>query len=549
MAHRSLRQDQRGVSSVVFAASAVALLAMTGLVIDVGNLFTAKRRLQGTTDLAAIAAATDLPNATQAAQANATVNAYEGAEVTNVELGLYTPDPSIPPASRFQPGPLVRANAARVTMMHQQPIFFGPVFALAGGGTGPSKNSLPITTQGIAVNQDVADFSIGSTVAAFNGGIVNAILGATVGGNVSVTAIGYNALASTNVDLFGVAHALALQEGLVGGTYAQAFSGTVPLEEFLAALVSVAPNAASALEPLQAQAALGQSTIDLSKLLNFGPYANLSLSDPAPNVTATASVLSLLQGAAQLGGASHLITLNVAANIPGISSVSADMTIGEPAQGATVMAVDSLGTTVHTSQIRLRLQIGLVGVPPATLVTFPLYLEVGYGTAQLASLSCQALDATSTTATLNVTPGLVNGWIGTVTAAQMVNYSAEPSPVPAPLVQLPLLTVTGAANAQITGPTATVPFSYTDIQNHVVKTSNTTDMLSSLLTNLAQNTTLQANGIPLPGLQPAIMATLANAVSPVDQLVDGLLQTAGLGVGQASTWINGARCGAALLAG
>jgi uncharacterized membrane protein len=534
---------------VVFAASAVGLMAMAGLVVDVGNVFTAKRRLQGTTDLAAIAAATDLPNATQAAQANAAINQYAGAEVTNVQLGIYTPDPTIPPGSRFQPASLSVANAARVTMTHQQPIFFGPVFAMAGGNTGAPQNSLPITTQGIAVSQNEADFAIGSTVAAFNGGVVNAILGATVGGNISLTAVSYNALVGTNVDLFGVAHALALQEGLVGGTYAQAFSGTIPLEEFLAALITVAPNAASALEPLQQQAALSNSTIDLAKLLNFGPYANLSLSDPEPNVTATASVLSLLQGAAQLGGAAHLINLNVTANIPGISTVSGMMTIGEPAQGATVMAVDAAGTTVHTSQIRLLLQISLVGTPPATLVTFPLYLEVGYGTAQLGAVSCPALDITSTTATLNVTPGLVNGWIGTVTPAQMVNYTSEPTPTPAELVRLPLVTVTGTANAQITGQPAALQFNYTDIQNHVVKTSSTTDLLNSLLTNLVQNTKLQIDGIALPGLQPAIVATLASGVSPVDQLVNGLLQTAGLGVGQASTWINGVRCGAALLAG
>ena len=307
--------DRRGATAVLFAVSAVAMMAMAGIVVDVGNLFSAKRRLQGTTDLAAIAAATNLADAIQASDANAVINAYDAAEVANVELGLYTPNPAIPPPQRFQPASLAAANAVRVTMTHQQPIFFGGVFALAGGSTNSPQTSVPITTQAIAVNQNVADFAIGSTVASFNGGIVNAILGASVGGNVSLSAIDYNSLISTNVDLFGFAKALAVQEGLVGGTYGQAFAGTVPMEEFLAALISVAPSAASALSQLQSQAPYGHSTVDLSKLLEFGPYANLSLSDPKPNVTATASALSLLQGAAQLGGASHLISLNFSANI------------------------------------------------------------------------------------------------------------------------------------------------------------------------------------------------------------------------------------------
>ena len=551
MAAKHLLNDKRGTTTIVFAASAVAMMAMAGLVCDVGNIFSAKRRLQGTTDLAAISAATDLLNANAAAYATAGDNAYQGGEVTNVELGVYTPNPAIPPASRFQPSASGSANAARVTMTHAQPIFFGQVFALAGGNAGPVQTNVPITTQALAVNQDVANFAIGSRVAAFNGGVINALLSATIGGNVSLSAADYTALASTNVDMFGVARALALQEGLVGGTYGQAFSGTVPVEKFLSALVTAAPNAATPLQQLQQQASLGSATIDLSKMVNFGPYANLSLSDPEPNVTASASVLSLVQGSAQLGGASHLITLNnISANIPGIASVNGQMTIGEPAQGSTLVAVNATGSTVHTSQLRLLLQVGLVGAPPASVVTLPLYLEVGYGTAQLSSLSCNALDATSTTASLGVTPGLLNGWVGTVTTAQLTNYQTEPAPTPGTVVNVPgVLTVTGTANAQVTAPPATVPFSYTDIQNQVIKTSSTTDLLASLLTNLTQNTKLQVNGVALPGLQPAILGTLAVAVSPVDQLVNGLLQTLGAGVGQADTSINGARCGAAILAG
>jgi uncharacterized membrane protein len=550
MRSQALAADRRGTTTVFFAASAVAMMAMAGLVVDSGNLFSAKRRLQGTTDLAAIAAATNLANATQAAGANAVVNDYDAAEVTNVAIGLYTPNPAIPPSQRFQPAPLGIANAALVTMTHQQPIFFGPIFALAGGNTSPAQNAVPITTQGMAVNGNVADFAIGSTVAAYNGGIVNAILGAAVGGNVNLSAISYQSLVSANVDLFGFARALAMQEGLVGGTYAQAFSGTVPMEEFLAALITVAPSAAGALSQLQSQAALGKTTVDLAKLLEFGPYANLSLSDPEPNVTATASALSLLQGAAQLGGAAHLISLTIAANIPGITSVTGMMTVGEPPQYSTLMAIDSTGSTVHTAQIRVFLTLGLAGTPPASVVNLPLYMEIGYGTAQLAGLSCNALDASSTTATLNVTPGLVNGWIGQVTAAQMLNYGSEPAVAAGTLVSLPLVTVTGTANAQVGNITPVqVQFSDSDIQNHVIKSTSTTDFVASLLQGLFTNTALQVNGVAIPGLPQAVMGVLNGAATPVDQVVSGVLQTAGVSVGQASTWIDGARCGAAMLAG
>ena len=547
----NLPSDKRGVTTVFFAASAVATMAMAGLVIDVGNIFSAKRSLQGTTDLAAISAATDLPNATAAAGANAKVNGYATSDVSLVETGIYTADPSIPIASRFQPSALAVANAARVTMTHQQPLFFGNVFALAGGGKGVAQTQQGITTQGIAVNQNVAEFSIGTTVAAFNGGVVNGLLSGLTGSSVSLSAIDYNNLASTNVDLFGLANALSLQVGKVGGTYGQIFSGTVALSTFLQALANAAPGAASALTQLTSAASLGNSTVDLSRLIGFGPFANLSVSQAEPNVKATASALSLVQSTLQVGGASHLINLNLAVSIPGITSVTGLMTLGEPPVSTTVIAVNQIGSSVHTAQIRLMLQIALAGAPGVTAVNLPLYVEVGYGTASLSALSCNALDAGSTNATLNVTPGLANGWVGSVTNAAMTNYATEPTVAPANLVNvlnIPILT--GTANATVGNTTPTpVSFSESDIQGDVVKNTNTTDYLGSLVTNLLTHTSLTLVGIGVPGLPNIVTGILAGAVSPVDQLLSSVLQTAGVSLGQASTWVDGAKCGAAALAG
>jgi uncharacterized membrane protein len=529
----------------------VALMAMAGLVIDVGNIFSAKRSLQGTTDLAAISAATDLPNATAAADANAKINGYAASDVALVEPGIYTADPNVPPGSRFQPSAVAVANAARVTMTHQQPLFFGNVFALAGGNTGPAQTQQGITTQGVAVNQNTADYGIGTTVASFNGGVVNGLLTGLTGSSVSLSLIDYNNLASVNVDLFGLANALSLKIGKVGGTYGQIFSGTVPLATFLQALANAAPGAASAVLQLANAASSGNTTVDLSRLIGFGPFANLSVSQAEPNVTATASALSLVQATLQVGGAAHLINLNLGVSIPGIASVSGQMTLGEPPVNSTVIAINQIGSSLHTAQIRLLLQIGLVGTGAVPIVNLPVYVEVGYGTASLTGLSCNALDASTTTAALNVTPGLVNGWVGTVTSAAMTNYATEPTVAPANLVSLlgiPILT--GTANATVGNVTPVpVQFAESDIVNHVVKTTDTTDFVGSLVGSLLDNTKLTVVGIGIPGITTIVAPILTGAVSPVDQVLSSVLQIAGVNLGQASTWINGAKCGAAALAG
>jgi uncharacterized membrane protein len=402
MAERHFLRDRRASIAVPFAAASVMLLCLAGSVIDVGNVWTATRALQGATDLAAIAAASDPLNATAAADATAVSNNYGAAEVTQVTPGIYTPNPALPPAARFQPGSAQTANAVQVTMRHQQPLMFANIFALQQGA--PSASTAPITTTGIAAATRAVSFGIGSGVASFNGGIVNAVLGATLGGQVSLSAVNYTSLASAQVDLFALAQQLALQVGPVGGTYRQTVAQTVTTQAFLTALANAAPTVAPVLQALANAASAGAGTVNLGQLIDYGPYANQANTGPEPQITATASALSLVQAAAQLGAAGHLLNLNVNANIPGLAAVTGEMTIGEPPQNTTLIAVDVSGTTIHTAQIRLYLAATLAGSVMGGAVQLPTYTEVGYGTASLASVGCNALNSASTHVALNVTP-------------------------------------------------------------------------------------------------------------------------------------------------
>jgi Flp pilus assembly protein TadG len=59
---RRLRGDESGAVAVLVAIALIALLGLIGLAIDMGNMIFAQRRLQATTDMAALAAALDLPS-------------------------------------------------------------------------------------------------------------------------------------------------------------------------------------------------------------------------------------------------------------------------------------------------------------------------------------------------------------------------------------------------------------------------------------------------------------------------------------------------------
>ena len=85
---RRLRRDESGAVIVLVAISIVVLIGLTGLLIDLGNLYYAQRRLQVTTDIAALSAALDI-NHGAAGTAITTAQAYGAASGgSNVQPGL-----------------------------------------------------------------------------------------------------------------------------------------------------------------------------------------------------------------------------------------------------------------------------------------------------------------------------------------------------------------------------------------------------------------------------------------------------------------------------
>ncbi len=91
-----------------------------------------------------------------------------------------------------------------------------------------------------------------------------------------------------------------------------------------------------------------------------------------------------------------------------------------------------------------------------------------------------------------------------------------------------------------------------DISAQTKKTVGTTDYAASLLSNLMSGTTLNVSilglGLGLPGPTMTLVGSiLAAAVTPLDTLLSQVLQTLGVGLGQADVWVTGLRCDGAVL--
>ena len=112
-------KSERGQAFVLTAVAMVMCLGMAALVLDVGNWFRDKRRLQGTVDAAALAGAQQLPDDSSGAQSQALSYANKnGGDVAGADIVI---------TSQYQPN-----DTISVTGQRDDPGIFTKVIAISG---------------------------------------------------------------------------------------------------------------------------------------------------------------------------------------------------------------------------------------------------------------------------------------------------------------------------------------------------------------------------------------------------------------------------------
>lgn len=547
---RRFWSDRRGNIAMMSAASMMMVCGFAAFGVDIGSVFLDRRRVQSTADLAAIVAAGDLSNAMAAAKATVMKNNYPADSLVSVEYGTYVADTALSAQQRFTVSPGATpggANAVRVTVKAKTPLYFGKVLT--------GKDSYDVQATATATTTRMASFAIGSGLLSLNGGLLNQLLGGMLGTTLSLSVAQYNALLNAKVDAFDFMKALATQLNVTAGTYEQLLTGQVKLPDLITALLNAQRSANGNDAGTIAMSSVSQAVLALltkistQQLIDLGPYASLQVGEK-PLVGVQVSVLDMLQAIAQIANGNNQIAAGLNVSIPGVASVLLNATVGERPVGTSWMAVGTKGASVHTAQVRVLLKVQLLGSGNASVVNLPIYVEVASGTATLDNVSCGFPDISTSSVTLGVTPGIVDAWIGDVSAADMKNFTTKPNPAPVNLVSILFLgLVSGSSHVSMGNTTPTpVTFSYADITANppVKKTTNTSSFLSSLLSSLLGELRVKVLFIPIA--VPPILVSLIQAVTaPVDALLYSVLQTLGVSLGQATTWVNGIRCDGGVL--
>jgi uncharacterized membrane protein len=536
--------DERGNIAFIASTCMVLIAGCAALGVDLGTVFADKRRAQSAADLAAIVAASDLTHASSAAAATLAKNNYPPDSLVAVETGVYTASTSIAPQQRFVPA-VTPANAVRVTMKTKTPLFFGRVL------TGDPYFNLKATS--VASTTQLATFAIGSRLVSLNGGLLNQLLGQMLGTSLSLSAMDYQALLDARINLFDFMSALGTRANLTGVSYDALLQSNLKVTDVVAALQTASSGASTsaALVNLQSSLAGVTTKVSLANLLDAGPYRDMTVGQQ-PKVAVNVDAFNLLSATAQAANGTHQVASNVNLGLPGIASVSLQVTIGKRPVGTSWITIGTAGASVHTAQTRILAKIQLVGSGQVSVVNLPVYVEVAAGTAVLNKMSCGYPDINTSKVQLGVSPGIIDAWVGNVSSSDTTNFSTKPNPGAVSIVNLGLVQVNARAHATManTAPT-NVDFSYADIQAQTRKTVNTTSftssLTSSLLNDLSLNVQIGPLGLPIPGLAPLVVSIISGATGSIDKLLVTVLQTLGVGLGQADVWVLGIRCDGAVL--
>jgi uncharacterized membrane protein len=373
---------------------------------------------------------------------------------------------------------------------------------------------------------------------------------------VSLSVVDYNGLASARVDALAFLDALALEMNLEVGSYDDLLQTDASAGDIAAALAKLTSGAEKAVLTTLSLAGDG-SKVPLKKLFDLGRYGRLALESAGAVVGADLSVLEILSAAAALADGDRQVWINLGGHIPGIAALSVELVIGEPTQGGGWFAIGPIDTVVRTAQVRLRVEAKFLGglVLQSGVVNLPLWLDVAHSEARIAGATCPDREHPNGTAQIAVLPGTLNMAIGKVSNAQMQNFSATLPVTPVRILDALLLHIDGSAHVQVKQTTPVLlDFSSSDIGASRLKTARTTTIVTSLgqslLTNLNLNVSVLGLGLsPVSVLTQTVKTLIAPIAAPLDSIVNTLLMTLGLGVGEADVRVYGVRCLTPVLVG
>jgi len=525
--------DREGGVAIIVAAFMVVLVILLALAVDVGSVVLRSREIQGAADLAALAAARDLPRAQVAATATVRENLGQNT-VTLTEVGVYTADPSKQPDARFTPTPLTGANGVRVRVTGEARLYFASIVG---------KQTVQITrraTAAIPGAEPMALFSIGSRLLSLNGGLLNGLLSRLLGSNVNLSVMDYNKLVNADVNLLQFMDALSVELGLDVGDYEALLAHDVNTGTVLKVLEGIAGSDARSILSQLTGAGL-DTKVKVGQLVG----ANVNALDGLRrSLNVNVSALDLLMVSLETANGSRQLALDTTVNAV-VADVTLMLAIGEKPNDSAWITASKVGETViRTSQTRLYAKVKSKKALDSILgLDVQVFAEVAPSEARIAKINC----TTPKGVDVEARPGLLQLVVGHVEnpgSLQDFKTKIQTRKITlASIIGLPVVDVYANLNAADTR-WQPLAFKESDIAARSFKNVRSKQIASGLLNSLMDELKVDLLGIlPIGGLVSGLLKPLGFVLGwLLDTILNPLLDLLGIGLGEADVRVMGMTC-------
>ncbi|MCU1728406.1 pilus assembly protein TadG-related protein [Pseudomonas sp. 7P_10.2_Bac1] len=370
-------RQQHGAIGLIAALTLGMVLIFMLLVVDGGRLYLEQRKLQRVADMAVLEAvsrggscaatpSTATLYATQSAARNSfvpagtqqTLNATCGTLVTVNQLRTFQLDPS-------------KSDAIRVIATNTIPTSIaGGVWDLVSKGTLSTTTKLTASAVGAFGGSPLAMLTIRSSLAnvdSTSSPLLNSLIGGMLGGSLNLSAVSWQGLATTNINLLSYLDQLAITAGVSAGNYNQLLNSDIKLTQFLDAAITVLEKNGGGVTV--ASKALGNIKLIASntQVLKLGDLLNIQNGTPAAGLNTNIKVFDLLEGIVQLSNGKSAATATINTNIPLIGAATIYLKVIEPPQVSIIgnPALAKANPTgpnkiyVKTAQIQTRIHLDL----------------------------------------------------------------------------------------------------------------------------------------------------------------------------------------------
>ncbi|UVK89095.1 pilus assembly protein TadG-related protein [Pseudomonas sp. B21-051] len=493
---------QRGAIGLMAAATLSLALVLMLLVVDTGRLYMEQRKLQRVVDSAALEAVSrggncqsGLSAATYAGQ-SAVRNGY----IVDSNNTLATTCGSVQTAAsglRAFTVDSTRSSAIKVVASRTVTTSFaGGVQALFSGSAVSLNTTLNASAVAAQPIPTVAQLNIRSTLASINtaqSNILNPLFSGLLGGNVNLTALGWDGLLNTDINLLSYLNQLAINLNVAAGNYTQLLNTQATVTQLIQAAATVVQLNGATATVITALGQLQVAAINAAPV-KLGDILQLQTGTTAAGLDANLQLLQLIQGVVQLANSKSAVAATLPISVLGLANVTVRVKVIEPPQFSAIgdparAKANPLGADriyVRTAQIRTMLSVdlpvlsGVAGLTNAVLglvggLTSTLNAVLGLNLVAVLNsvvcLGCQQLDPlllpspridisldaggaksyvtdyscpTGSTGTKSLTAHTVTSIadlkLGKIDPTNAFSSSAEPTVTPLPLIDLGIAT-------------------------------------------------------------------------------------------------------------